>query len=672
MKARSACLLFFLVFTFFLSAQSKIPMSPEDLYSILKVSDAQISPDGKQIVYVVSNPDLTENKYNSDIWIVSASSNAQRQLTRGGGSDYHPRWYSDSRTIAFLSDRPGNTEIFKIDISGGEAEQVTFLDSYISTFKLSQDDNKIILQIREVPDNSDIFENNTEEELPYCSARTIDHLLFRQWDSWLGDERNMLFLFDPHNNNLLNITNGEHDSPPVSLSTGRDFDISRDNSLAAYVQNTDPVTAISTNHDIFLSPVDGSAERRLTNNKAWDAAPLFSPGGKYLAYLSMAKPGYESDRAVLTVMELNSLKTIRISEQYDRSVDQFVWLPDESGLIFTAEDGGRGVIMKCSVEGKITELSREGFNSSISIDDAGKKLVFTRSYNHQPPEVFLLDLSTRNESRITNHNKDFIANFDLPKLEEFKFRGGNNDEVHGFIQYPPGFDKNKKYPAVLSIHGGPQNMWADKFMFTWFTFPLVSSPGYVGIFINPRGSTGYSSKFREEVSRDYGGLVHEDLIKGLDYVLANYNFIDSAKLAAIGGSFGGYSVNWIIGKTDRFKCTVSHAGIYNLTSFYGATEELWFPEWDMGKSPWEEPGLYDIRSPHKYADNFKTPTLVTHGELDYRVPFAESLQLFTALQRQGIDSRLVVFPDEGHVISGLQNNVRWWREIHAWLERYLK
>ena len=215
-------------------------------------------------------------------------------------------------------------------------------------------------------------------------------------------------------------------------------------------------------------------------------------------------------------------------------------------------------------------------------------------------------------------------------------------------------------------------MWADRFMLTWFTFQLISSPGYIGLFIDPRGSSGYGSEFREQISRDYGGRCYEDLMKGLDYAIENYSFIDESRQAAIGGSFGGYSVNWIMGNTDRFKCFISHASLFNLTSFYGATEELWFPEWDMGNSPWEEPELYNKWSPHLSVKNFKTPTLVIHGELDYRVPFAESLQLFTALQRQCIPSRFVVFPDEGHVISKPQNNVRWWIEIHRWLEEYLK
>ncbi len=274
--------------------------------------------------------------------------------------------------------------------------------------------------------------------------------------------------------------------------------------------------------------------------------------------------------------------------------------------------------------------------------------------------------------QLTHTNETVLRHLDLAPLEEFWFNGAEGTSVHGFLQRPPDFDPQKKYPVVLTIHGGPQGMWADRFMLTWFTFPLVSAPGYVGVFINPRGSTGYGSQFREQVSEDYGGRCYQDLMLGLDYVLANYPFTDKTRLAAIGGSFGGYSVNWIMGQTDRFDCIVSHASLYNLESFWGATEELWFPEWDFGGTPWQAPQLYDKWSPSQYAPKFSTPTLVTQGELDFRVPYTQSLQLFTALKRQQIPARLVIFPDEGHVISSPQNNIRWWREMHRWLAAYLE
>ena len=386
----------------------------------------------------------------------------------------------------------------------------------------------------------------------------------------------------------------------------------------------------------------------------------------------MEKPGYESDRECLVIYDRKEKKHIKLTEKLDRSVREIVWAPDSKAIYFTARDEGRCSIYRVDLKGNIKKLTNEGYNTGIKITPDGKNLIFLRSYNHLPNELFIMPASGGKATQLTYTNSEVLKELDLPKLEEFWFIGADNTKVHGFIQKPPNFNPEKKYPVVLTIHGGPQSMWADRFMTTWFTFQLVCSPGYVGVFINPRGSSGYGSVFREQVSRDYGGRCYEDLMKGLDYVLEHYDFVDKTRVAAIGGSFGGYMVNWIMGHTDRFKCIVSHASLYNLISFYGATEELWFPEWDMGKSPWEEPELYEKWSPHKYAQNFKTPTLVTHGIKDYRVPYTESLQLFTALQRQGIPSRLVIFPDEGHVISKPQNNVRWWKEIHRWLGKYLK
>jgi dipeptidyl aminopeptidase/acylaminoacyl peptidase len=357
----------------------------------------------------------------------------------------------------------------------------------------------------------------------------------------------------------------------------------------------------------------------------------------------------------------------------DRSVGEIVWHPDSTRLFYTARDEGRSSIYTVDMAtATVRRLSHDGYSTQLTITPDGGTLIFTRSYCHLPAELYSLPSGGGDARPLTQMNEDFLAEIALPRLEEFRFAGARDTEVHGFLLKPPQFEEGKKYPVVLTIHGGPQGMWADRFMTTWFTFPLVTSPGYVGVFINPRGSSGYGATFREEVSRDYGGRCYHDLMAGLDYVLEHYTFTDGERLAAIGGSFGGYSVNWIMGNTGRFTCLVSHAGLYNLSSFFGATEEIWYPAWDMGRSPWEEAELYERWSPHTLAARFRTPTLITHGQQDFRVPVTESFQLFTALQLQGVSSRLLYFPDEGHVISTPQNNVRWWKEIHRWLAEYLR
>ncbi|MFQ6083684.1 MAG: prolyl oligopeptidase family serine peptidase [Candidatus Aminicenantia bacterium] len=664
-----ALILFLIPLTF---AQSKRSMTPEDLYKMKRASDPQISPDGKWIAYTVSVPNLKENSFNSDIWLIPISGGEPIQLTRSPKSDHSPRWSPDGEKIAFVSTRDGVANLYLIRVDGGEAQKLTSSQTDLYSPIWSKDSRYILCGSRVLSEGKKDIENWTKDELPKCNARRINRLLFRQWDRWLGDERNHIFLVRVEDGSMKDLTPGDFDAPPVSLSSNHDFDISPERKEICYMKNEDPMLAISTNHDLFIVDIETLKEKKITTNPALDRQPHYSPNGRYIAYTAMEKVGYESDRKRLVVYDRKEKKHIRLTDDLNRSIGQILWAPDSKTLFFTVREEGHNSIYKVDLRGNIKRITNDGYNSQIGMTPDGKNLIFLRSYNDLPYELFTMPAAGGKAIQLTFTNSKLLEELDLPKLEEFWFTGAENTQVHGFIQRPPGFDPEKKYPVVLTIHGGPQNMWADRFMTTWFTFQLISSPGYVGVFINPRGSTGYGSTFREQVSRDYGGRCYEDLIKGLDYVLEHYDFIDESRQAAIGGSFGGYSVNWIMGHTDRFKCIVSHASLYNLTSFYGATEELWFPEWDMGKSPWEEPELYEKWSPHRYAHNFKTPTLVTHGERDYRVPFTESFQLFTALQRQGIPSRLVVFPDEGHVISKPQNNVRWWKEIHLWLEKYLK
>lgn len=676
MKKGLFFILIVLLFVPIFSNQSKGPMMPEDLYKIKKVSDPRVSPDGKWIAYTVSVPDLEEDTYNSDIWLIPVSGGTPRQLTAGAGSDHSPRWSPDGKQIAFISDRDETANIYLVHVDGGEAKKLTTSETNLYSPIWVKDGKHMVCGSRVLPENKKNIENWTKEELPTCEARTIDRLLFRQWDRWLGDKRNHVFLVNCTDGSMKDLTPGDFDIPPVSLSGAHDFDVSPDGKELCFVRNDDPVLAVSTNHDIFLLNIETLAETKMTRNPALDRQPHYSPDGRCIAYTAMKKVGYEADRECLVVYDRKMKTHTSLTDNLDRSVAQILWAPGSRDIYFTCREQGHSSIYKVDLKGNFKRITNDGYNISIDIIPNGEKLVFLRSYNHMPYELFSMSMKRGRikVNQLTFENADFLAEYDLPQLEEFWFTGADDTKVHGYIQKPPGFDPHKKYPVVLTIHGGPQNMWADRFMTTWFTFQLISSPGYVGVFINPRGSSGYGSTFREQVSKDYGGRCFIDLMKGLDYAIEQYDFIDETKQAAVGGSFGGYSVNWIMGHTHRFKCIVSHASLYNLTSFYGATEELWFPAWDMGQTPWDEDEakLYTKWSPHLHAKNFKTPTLVTHGERDYRVPFAESLQLFTALRRQGIPARLVVFPGEGHVISGPQNNVRWWKEIHRWLAAYLE
>jgi len=652
--------------------QAQIPMTPEDLYRLKKVADPRVSPDGEWVAYTLHTPDIDANDYQSDIWLVPLQGGTPKQLTTDRADDHSPRWSPKGTQLAFISARDSVDNIFIIDIKAGEARQLTHAETNLSDPRWSRNGRFLVCHSRVLPDGDLREENWTVSELPDCSARTIDHLLFRQWNQWLGDKRNHVLLVNAATGQLRDVTPADFDTPPVSLSSGHDYDIDPQGTEICYVRLNSDMPAASTNHDIYVTPSDEFKPKLLTDNPAYDSNPHYSPDGRYIAYTAMEKPGYESDREVLILYDRRKKTHVALTESLDRSVAQVLWAPDSKSLFFNARDEGKCAIYQVDLAGKLVPLIRKAYNTRLSISPDGAHLVFLRSTNTQPNEIFRLSLPDKTIAQLTHTNDTVLASLDLAALEEFWFNGAEGTPVHGFLQRPPDFNPQKKYPVVLTIHGGPQGMWADRFMLTWFTFPLVSAPGYVGVFINPRGSTGYGSQFREQVSEDYGGRCYQDLMLGLDYVLDQYAFTDEDRLAAIGGSFGGYSVNWIMGQTDRFDCIVSHASLYDLQSFWGATEELWFPEWDFGGTPWEAAELYEKWSPSSYAHKFATPTLVTQGELDFRVPYTQSLQLFTALQRQQIPSELVFFSDEGHVISSPQNNIRWWREIHRWLAAYLE
>jgi len=673
---RTKIFVFLMILCFFtgIYSQSPKPLQPEYLSKIKKVSDPQVSPDGKWIAYTISVADLEENNSNSDIWLIPVSGGTPRQLTTSPKSDSSPRWSPDGKQIAFISSRDDIGNIYILPVNGGEARKLTNSQTALSSPIWSKDGKYILCKSRVLPKDKKNRENWTKKQLSKCNARTIDRLLFREWDQWLGDERNHLFLVNTSDGTMKDLTPNDSDVPPVSLAGNHPYDISPDSREICFVRNDDAVLATSTNHDVFLLDLVSGKEEKITDNPALDREPHYSPDGRYIAYKSMSKPGYEADRQCLMVFDRKSKNHIVLTDNLDHSVRQILWAPDSKLIYFTCLEQGRCAIYSVDMKKNIKKITSDGYNENIAVTAGNDHLVFLRSYNHMPKEVFSLALKRKNAkvTQLTFANEEFLKEFDLVKLEDFWFTGAEGTRVHGFLQRPPAFDPGNKYPVVLCIHGGPQNMWGDRFMTTWFTFQMVSSPGYVGVFINPRGSSGYGSKFREQISKDYGGRAMTDLMNGLDYVIQHYDFADGNKVAAMGGSFGGYAVNWFLGHTDRFKCLISHAGLYNLVSFYGSTEELWFPAWDLGETPWDEPELYNKWSPHHHAKKFRTPTLVIHCEQDYRVLYSESLQLFTALQRQGIPSRLVIFPDEGHVIKGHQNNVRWWKEMHRWLHMYLK
>lgn len=649
------------------------PMTIDDLLAVRGVGDPRISPDGSAVVCVVSDLDRATDKTNSNLWLIPTSGGEPKQLTTTPGTNNHPRWSPDGKTVAFVSSRGGASQIWLLPIDGGEARQLTKLPIDVAGPVWSPQGDKIAFAVEVVPGKTpeETAAFNKQKEEAKSKVRIYDGLMIRHWNSWDEGKRSHLFVVDLKTGEAKDLTpNLKVNTPPAPFGSSSDYAWSADGKTLAFTAEPMKDSAWSTNTDIWSVPVEGGEPTNLTaDNPAADAQPAYSPDGKSLAYLSQARAGFESDLWVLKARTLDGGKTVDVSSHLDRPVQSFCW-KDSSSFLATIDDQGAVPVVSLGLsEPAVTRIATGGTNSSVSASADGKKVAFLHNASNRPSEVYLKE-GRAEPKPISSFNTPLVKDLDLPRAEDFSFEGAGGDKVHGWLIKPPGFDPNKKYPIVFMIHGGPQGAWHDDWHGRW-NLQMFAAPGYAVVAINPRGSTGYGQSFTDQISKDWTGKVYEDLMKGLDHALAAYPFLDGGRIAAAGGSYGGFMVNWIAGHSDRFKALISHAGVFDLTSMYGATEELWFPEWEYGGTPWKNPKHYLENSPSAFVANFKTPTLVIHGALDFRVPDAQGLGMFTSLQRQGVPSRYVWFPDEGHWIVKAPNRIVWWREIQGWLKTYL-
>jgi dipeptidyl aminopeptidase/acylaminoacyl peptidase len=650
-----------------------------DLIQMHRVGDAQVSPDGKWVAYTVTTPGLDANRNASNIWIVSTTGGASVQLTQSG-RDSSPVWSPDGKTIAFLSSRTGDSQVYLLSMDGGEAQQFTHLSTGADIVKWSPDGKTIAFTSSVYPDCKDDACNSakySEKEKDKVKAHVAEHLLYRHWTHWNDGKRSHLFVVPAGGSAApRDLTAGaNYDVPPDERGGPGDLNFSPDSKEICFTAVTDLVEAISTNGDLFVVPVAAGEAKRITAQKGFDGGPAYSPDGKYIAYHAQLTPGYESDRWRVMLYDRSTGKIEDLTEAFDRSAEDPLWSADSKTIFFTAEDETLQPIyaMAAHAGAEPKELIANSYNSEISLSSDGKTLVFERTSLTKPAEIFAASSDGNDVRQITHQNDDILASVKMNEPETFWFEGADGTRVQAMLIRPPDFDAAKKYPLLVLLHGGPETMWSNAWGYRW-NAQVFSSPGYVTLMINRRGSTGYGQKFTDEIAGDWGGKAYIDIMDGVDFVLKKYPFTDGSRMAAAGGSYGGYLADWIATHTGRFKAIISHAGVYDLTSMY-ATEELWFSEHDTPGTPWTNPDDYRKWAPATYAaelGKFKTPTLVIDGELDFRVPYTQSLEFFNTLQRQGVPSKLIIFPDEGHWVLKPQNSRFWYKIFLDWLATYLK
>jgi len=658
------------------------PFTVDDLLKIRRVSDPQLSPDGRWIAYTIADTDKAANKRITQIYLISTDGGEPRALTSEKQSSVSPRWSPDGKRLAFVSARDGESQIWTIDLpeaKPGSLKKISNISTGADAPVWSPDGKWIAFTSEVFPGCATDDCNKQQSEKAAASkvkAKIADRLLFRHWTTWKDGKRSHIFVVSTEGGEARDLTQGNYDAPPFSLGGQIDYAFSPDSKELAFARNTDKDEARSTNGDLFTVPVAGGETRRITgDNPANDLSPVYSPDGRYIAYRAQSKPGFEADRWRLMLFDRKTGQSHSLTEQFDSSVETFTFSADGQRIYTCALDQGRQPIYELSLGGGPgKKLINDGFNDDVQVSADGKTLVFTRQSLARPVEIYKANSIGAGVTQLTRTNDAFLADFNLKPAEEISWEGAVGSRVYGFITKPANFTATKKWPLVVLIHGGPQGAWNDSWSYRWNP-QLFAAAGYVVLSPNPRGSYGYGQKFVDDISGDWGGKVYTDLLNGVAYVAA-LPYIDRERIGAAGGSYGGYMVNWIEGHNNdprvKFSALVSHAGVYNLTSMYGATEELWFPEWEFKGMPWTNPEMYAKWSPHMFVKEFKTPLLVIHGELDYRVPVGEGLQLFTALQRQGVESKLLVYPDEGHWVLKPQNSELWYNTVLEWLDNHLK
>ncbi|MFI5250335.1 MAG: alpha/beta fold hydrolase [Gemmatimonadales bacterium] len=669
------------------------PITFEDFSAMGAVSDPQVSPDGQRVLYAVRTTDLAGNARTTVTYVIPVAGGAPKQFPDDTTRASEARWAPAGPMVAYVS----HGQLWVAAPDGSGRRQLTTMNGGADGPVWSPDGSRIAFTSAVYPGCSDDACNADRakaDELNPVKAHVADHLLYRHWNRWDSGTRSHLFVIAASGGPPADlIPAAAYDVPPPPFAGSEAYTWAPAGDEIAYTaKDQQAADAWTTDLNLYTVPAAGGQPVVITaSNRGADQNPVYSPDGRYIAYASQARPGFESDRWRLMFYDRRSHESREILPNWDRNADGYLFTADGRGMILSTTDASRDKFYHLSIAngavvGRPVPLPGSHNNSAPSLSGQSHVapaknpgpavMVWMRDAAEAPAEVYaasVMGAAVSNVRQLTHVNDALLAQLRLNPAEDYWFHGAGGDSVQGFIIKPPQWEPGKRYPAVLLIHGGPEGAWLDNWHSRW-NYQLFAAPGFAVIVINPRGSTGYGQKFVDGVPKDWGGKAYTDLMDGVDAALVRAPWIDPARVGAAGGSYGGYMVNWIAGHTDRFKALVSHAGPFNLENMYGATEELWFPEWEYGGPFWDSTAMatqYRRFSPHLFASHFVTPTLVINGELDYRVPYTEGLSMFTALQRQGVASKLIVFPDEGHWIGKPQNQRLWWSEVQGWLEKYL-
>jgi dipeptidyl aminopeptidase/acylaminoacyl peptidase len=692
-------------------------MTFKDMMHMKRLGSTAVSPDGKWLAYSVTTVDLDKNTKTAELWLQPIAGRDPIKVAAAQPGDDGVQFSPDSKRILFTSSREGGQQIWLADFDTAtgattNAKKLTSITAEADNAKWSPDSKSIVFTSSVYPDCPAITEAdatagnkcNADRDAVLAGskvkAQIFTHLLYRHWNHFTGAKRSHLFLVSVENGELRDLTpNDPHDVPPFSLEGGGGFDISPDSKELAFTENLDPEPAISTNADIFTLDLTNPAAKpvKISTSKGGDFNPAYSPDGKYLAWRSQLRPGYESDKFRLIVYDRAAKTSKDLLPKFDNWVDEFAWAPDSKSIFFASGIHGEQWVYftdlkgddpaAYGIEGELSDLHLTRGSRPPGV--APQTVIATQMEVGRPPEVGSIEIGFPPDQPafgtgihtwfkpITHLNDALLAKLDLPKMESFWFTATDGTKEQGFLIKPPALDPNKKYPVKFLIHGGPQGAWGDSWSYRW-NAELFAANGYVVVMINPGGSTGYGQAFVDRVNGDWGGKPFSDLMLGLDYAEQHYPFIDKTRECALGASYGGYMANWVLGHTNRFKCIVSHDGMFNAESAFGSTEEDWFNQWEFKGNPWDYYGKPDSMNPFRKwspslsAKNFKTPTLVVHSQLDYRLDVSEGYQLFDTLQLLHVPSKMLYFPDEGHWVMKPQNSQLWYKTVNDWVDQWTK